>query len=192
MLEHIWQWLLPISAEGVMRGRAGIVIGTCLALLVAMGFLILVWRLSGDLQRATVGWAGVLALCLAGLMALAHAGLVYWAAWGLIGLLAAGLAVDVTEFGVGSLGASAFVVPLVLAGCLLGLGPSLVLAGAGTAAIWGLAWAEYTQRFRPRLGRDVSHLTFNAPALTVLYWLVAGLVGAWVDYLVRYSLVGNG
>jgi hypothetical protein len=185
MLETIWQWLLPVSVDAMMRGRAGLVIGTCLALLVAMAFMIVIWRLSGDLQRATVLWAGGLALLLAGLMGLAHVGLPDWAAWGLIGLLLAGLSVDMATFGVGSLGSSAYVVPLILAACLWGKGPSLVLAGLGSVVIWALAWAEYSHRFKPRLGREVSHLTFNAPALTVLYWLVAGMVGAWVDYLAR-------
>lgn len=174
-----WHWLWFPPGDSLTRGRARLVILTCLGLVSATLALILTWLISGDLQWETVVAGTVLALLLAGLIALAHRGRVGIAMGLLIGLLSLIITTDVAAYGLGSPAAAAYFVPIVLVSCGYGLWAGLGMAALSAGATWAIAWATTGGRYQPYGPVDISHLTFNAPTLTVLFLLVATIIGVW-------------
>ncbi len=182
-MSYFREWLLPRSADALARGRAGLVIATCLGLAIAMLALLLVWLISGDLQVETVAGTLIFILVLAGIAALARGGRARLAAWALIILLVLLITVDAASFGLGSPAAAAYFVPVVLAACSVGLVAGIGVALFGSAATWVIAWGTLSGWYQPFLPAEPSHLTFNAPLYTVLLLLVALIVGSWSRYL---------
>ncbi len=191
-LNMVWEWLLPDTEDVLVRGRAGLVIATGLGLTVAVVALILTWLASGDLQGETVVAGAIFVAVLAGLGTLARAGRATLAAWLLVILLTLLIAADVAAYGVASTASAGFMVPIVLAACGLGFWPGLGVAGGSSAMAWLLAGAENAGWYEPFLPPDISHLTFDAPALTVLFLLVALIVGLWTRHLLGIAASSRG
>ncbi len=183
ILAAAWHWLLPETAASLSRGRAGLVLATCLGLAGASGALVLTWRISGDLEGETVIAGGVFTMILAGIGALARAGKDRFAAWLLTGLLLLLIAADAASYGLGSPAAAGFFIPVLLATCALGFAAGMGVAVFAAAVIWGIAWATTTGLYAPWGAVDISHLTFNAPALTVMLLVGALIVGLWIHHL---------
>jgi hypothetical protein len=156
---------------------------TCLGLAIAVLALLLVWLISGDLQVETVAGTLVFVLVLAGIAALARGGRPRLASWALIILLVLLVTVDAASYGLGSPAAAAYFVPVVLAACSIGFLAGIGVALFGSAATWVIAWGTLAGWYQPFLPAEPSHLTFNAPLYTVLFVLVALIVGAWSRYL---------
>ncbi len=182
-MKHILKWLRPRTEDTLARGRAGLVMATCLGLALAMLALLLVWLISGDLQVETVAGTLVFILLLAGIWVLARRGRGRLAAWALIALLALLITVDAASYGLGSPAAAAYFVPVVLAACTVGLVAGIGLALFGSLATWSIAWGTLSGWYQPFLPAEPSHLTFNAPLYTVLLLLVALIVGSWSRYI---------
>lgn len=182
-MTHFREWLLPRSADALARGRAGLVVAACLGLAIAMLGLLLVWLISGDLQVETVVGMLVFVLVLAGIAALARGGRPRLAAGVLILLLVLLVTVDAGSYGLGSPAAAAYFVPVVLAACSVGFLAGIGVALFGSAATWVIAWGTTAGWYQPFLPAEPSHLTFNAPLYTVLFVLVALIVGSWSRYL---------
>ena len=183
----LWEWLLPDTEQVLVHGRAGLVIAACLALTAAVVALILTWIVSGDLQRETAVAGAVFILLLVGIGALARRGRVSLATWTLVILLTLVITTDVMPYGLGSPAAAAYVIPITLAACGLGLWAGIGVAVFGSVAAWLVAWATTAGWYEPWELVDISHLTFNAPALTVIFLIVALIVGVWTRYLGRAS-----
>ena len=181
-----WQWLLPDTDDILVRGRAGLVIGTCLGLVAMLLALILIWLASGDLQGETVVGSFLLSLVLLGIATLARGGRVGLAIWLLVILLVVLITVDVAAFGLGSPAAAAYFVPVVLAACGSGLLAGIGVALFGSVPLWVIAWLASVGWYEPLAGFEISHLTFNAPLLTTLLLLVALIVGSWVRHIDGY------
>jgi len=181
-LRPIRHWATLATGDRLERGRATLIIASCLGLAAAVLAMLLVWWISGDLQAVTV--AGILAfiLLLVGIAALAWGGRATLAAGLLVALLALLILVDAAAFGLGSPAAASYVVPVVLAACTLGLAPAIGVALFGSVAVWLIAWAASAVWYQPLIPFAPSHLTFNAPLFTVLFWLVALIVGSWSRY----------
>ncbi len=182
-MSHLLEWLLPKSADALARGRAGLVMAACLGLAIAVLALLLVWLISGDLQVETVAGTLVFVLVLAGIAALARDGRPRLAAGGLILLLMLLVTVDAGSYGLGSPAAAAYFVPVVLAACSIGFLAGIGVALFGSAATWVIAWGTTAGWYQPLIPAEPSHLTFNAPLYTVLFVLVALIVGSWSRYL---------
>lgn len=178
-----WNKLLPDTSDPLLRGGAGLVIVTCAGVILAILALILTWLISGDLQAETVLAGLVLGLILAGIAALARSGRVWLACWTLVVLLWSLVTVDAGSFGLASPAAAGYFIPVTLAACGLGLRAAIGVAGASSGAVWSIAVATSAGWYEPLGPVESSHLTFNAPFLTVLLLLVALLVGAWNRYL---------
>lgn len=178
-----WKTMLPPTESDLDRGRAGLVLATSLALSGAVVFLILTWLISGDLQWQTVVAGTIFVALLAGVAALARGGRIAAATWALVGLLTLLITADVIPYGAGSLAAAGYVVPIVIAACGLGLEASLGIAAFGATAIWLAAWAATAGWYQPLVPPEISHLTFNAPALTAIFGILALVVGLWTRYL---------
>jgi hypothetical protein len=154
-----------------------LVIAACLALILAALALVLTWAISRDLDRDTVLGMTVLSLVLLGIGFMAREGRVALASGALVLLATAIITSRVALYGLASVTASTYVLPIVLATGTLGLGAGLALAGVCSASVWFLAWSETTGRRKPVLPAQDFHLTFNAPTLMVVFVLTALLAG---------------
>jgi hypothetical protein len=184
-LQFVWDWLLPATENILLRGQAGLVIAACLGLALAALALVVTWAITGDLLRQTVLATALLALILIGIGALAREGWVTLAAGALVILLTLIITSIVATYGLGSISASGYVLPIVLATCAVGLWAGLFVALTSAATLWILAWGERAGWRRPLLPTHIHHLTFNAPALTVLFLLTALMGGVWTGYVIR-------
>jgi lysylphosphatidylglycerol synthetase-like protein (DUF2156 family) len=180
-----YKWLLPDTDDVLKRGRAGLVIATCLGLIVAIVALLLIWVISGELESDTPLAAAVLIALLMGIGALARVGRVSLAMWMLVILLTLLITADAAFYGVGSVSASGYILPIVLAACGIGLMAGLGVAAVASLIAWLLAWGEVAGWYTPALPPASYHLTLNAPVLTVLFLLVALIAGAWTRRLSR-------
>jgi hypothetical protein len=158
------------------RDRARLVEKSCWSFGLASLGLILVWRATGDLEWETVVAAAVLGLILAGIGFLARRGHSQAAAWILVGLLMLLVSADTWGYSLGEPGAAAYVLPIVLAGLALGWKAGIGMAGLASALVWLLAWMEVNGQL-PGITGAISHLTFNAPFYTVIFFIVAIIAG---------------
>lgn len=179
----MWKQLLPASYSVLEQGRARLVIATCLGLIIAALALLATWLVSGDLEGQTVVAALIFSLSLLGLIRLVSLRRVTVAAWLLILLLMLIITLDVIDYGLGSPASAAFFLPIVLAGCVLSFRGGLAVSFAAAAASWGSAVAAYNGMYQPAIPFNLSHLTFNAPVLTVLFLLIGLIAGYWTRYL---------
>jgi hypothetical protein len=194
-MKTLWAWFLPDTDDVLVRGRAGLVIATCLGLVAAVVAVVLFWLFTGDLWIGTAVLGLVFSLILAGIAALARSGRVRLAAWLLVALLVVIITLDVSGFGLGSPACAGYFVPTVLAACGLGLGAGLGVAFFSSATLWAVAWGASTGTIVPVIPFEISHLTFNAPAYTVLLLLVALITGFWthqVSSAIRQYIDGKG
>ncbi len=158
------------------RDRARLVEKSCWSFGLACLGLVLVWLTTGDLQWETVVAAAVLGLILAGIAFLARRGHSQAAAWILVGLLMLLVSADAWGYSLGEPGAAAYVIPIVLAGLALGWKAGLSMAGLASGIVWLLAWMEINGQL-PGITGQLSHLTFNAPFYTVIFFIVAIMAG---------------
>lgn len=173
----------PKFDDPVLTGRARLIAVTSLGLMLAAWALVLTWLISGDLEGITVVAAVIFSAVMLGLMTLARSGRVGLAAWLLIGLLSVLILADTADYGLGSPAIVSFVVPIVLAACTLGLVAGVGVAVFGSSVIWLLAIALSSGWYQSSTPFQIDHLTFNAPVLTVIFLLVASIVGWWSRYI---------
>lgn len=185
--QSLYNRLLPRTDDILARGRAGMIIAACLIITLACVILIATWIISGDLVwQTTVAAAAIMAI-LAGIGALARAGRVPLASWSVTILLTVLISVEAWSYGVGSASCAAFAIPIILAAATLGLWASLGIAGIGSSVTWLSALAETRNWYIPLMTPDDSHLTFNAPALTVIFMIIAIIAGSWTRYAAESS-----
>ena len=171
--------IFPSFNDPILTGRAKLIAVTSLGLMLAAWALVLTWLISGDLEGVTVIAALVFSGVMAGLIALARSGRVRAAAWVLTGLLCVLILADTADYGLGSPSIVSFVVPIVLAASTLGLAASIGVAAFGAGVIWLIAIALSAGWYQSSGAFQLDHLTFNAPVLTVIFLLVAAIVGWW-------------
>lgn len=175
--------ILPSFSDPVLTGRAKLIAVTSLGLMLAAWALVLTWLISGDLEGITVVAALIFSGVMAGLLALARSGRMHAAAWLLVGLLCVLILADTADYGLGSPAIISFVVPIVLAACTLGFAASIGVAAFGSGVIWLIAIALSAGWYQSSAPFQIDHLTFNAPVLTVIFLLVASIVGWWSRYI---------
>lgn len=158
---------------------------TSLGVMLAAWALVLTWLISGDLEGITVIAAVIFSAVMIGLAAFARSGRVSLAAWLLVILLCVLILADTVDYGLGSPTIGSFLIPIVLAACTLGLAASVGVAIFGSAIVWLIAVALSSGWYQSSAPFRIDHLTFNAPVLTVIFLLVAVIVGWWSRYTTR-------
>jgi hypothetical protein len=174
-----------MTDDWLSTGRTKLLLWTCIGLVAAAWALILVWLISGDLEEETAVAGVVFTLILAGIGLLARRGYSRAATWILVGLLMILIGMDTSSFGLAAPGSAAFVMPIVLAACSLGLWPGIGTALAATAVVWLVAYATTAGWYEPYGLVEISHLTFNAPFYSVVFLVTAVIVGGWMRYIVK-------
>jgi lysylphosphatidylglycerol synthetase-like protein (DUF2156 family) len=175
--------LFTLPDEPDARRLAMLVIITCAAITLGAVALILTWIVSGDLEMETVAAAAVLFLILAGIILLSLRGAERAALIILAALIFLLVAADLSWYGVHSSMTSAFLIPILLIGCGLGMRAGIGAALACSAFGWLLAAAENYGWVAVPYAVDISHLTFDAPALTVVFLMCAVIAGYATDSL---------
>lgn len=160
------------------RFQAQLVTLTAAIMGAAMLFLLLVWLLTGDLEGTTVLAALALSGILTGLSVLAWRKSARVALWILSALLMGLIGLDSAAFGLDSPSVLGLAIPVLLVTRGFGLRFGVGAALAGSAFTWGIALASVRGVYIPFGVVDLSHLTFNAPALTVILLIVA-ILGGW-------------
>jgi hypothetical protein len=178
------RWL-PVTTDPIAAGRAKLIIVTSLGVMLAAWALVLTWLISGDLEGITVIAAIIFSAVLIGLAALARSGRVSVAAWSLVILLCVLILADTADYGLGSPSIGSYLIPIVLAACTLGLAASVGVAVFGSIMLWLIAVALSSGWYQSSAPFQIDHLTFNAPVLTVIFVLVAVIVGWWSRYTTR-------
>lgn len=177
--------IFPSFSDPVLTGRARLIAVTSLGLMLAAWALVLTWLISGDLEGITVVAALIFSGVMAGLIALARSGRVRAAAWLLVGLLCVLILADTADYGLGSPAVVSFIIPIVLAACTLGFAASIGVAIFGSSVLWLIAIALSSGWYQSSGPFQIDHLTFNAPVLTVIFLLVASIIGWWSRYTTR-------
>ena len=176
--------LLPKTDNRADRARAALVLAACGAVILASLAMILFWVFTGSLEEiSTVVADAVLIIILLGMTVLVRRGNTRLALWLLTALLAF-LTLDISAmYGVGTLSSAGFLIPIILAACGAGLWAGLALALVGCAGMWIIAFASSTGALQPWIPFEVSNLTFDAPFLTILFFLIAVILGFWTREL---------
>ncbi|RPI29352.1 MAG: hypothetical protein EHM70_15795, partial [Chloroflexota bacterium] len=127
---------MPVSAA-----QARIVTIACFGLGLAVVAIIGGWALTGTLEDWETVVGGVIFIAiLAGLAVLARRGRPALAALALAALLFVFVGADAAYYGLGSPSAVAFLLPVLLISCTLGLKPGLAAAALSAAVVFGIAW----------------------------------------------------
>jgi hypothetical protein len=167
------------QAIAIQQKRSRMIITTCLGLTGAVAFIILYWIFSGSLEQIETVIAGfVFAAIMGGIALLSRRGQVTLASWLLVGLLTVLITLDLIGYGIETPAPASYVFPILLAAFCLGLWPALGIAAIGSTAGWISAWVE-TSSATALPTADISHLTFNAPILTVILFVSALMAGYW-------------
>ncbi|MEW6400762.1 MAG: hypothetical protein AB1649_03120 [Chloroflexota bacterium] len=171
---------LPKTEDRIDRTSAVLVLSTSGAVILGSLVFILFWIFTASLEElATVAAGVVLVIIVFGIMLLVRRGNIRLGLWVLTSLMAI-LTLEISrEYGVSTLSSAGFVIPIVLAACGAGLWAGLLLALIGSAGMWAIAFASSTGALQPWLPYEISNLTFDAPFLTILFFLVAFILGVW-------------
>ena len=175
------RWL-PVTTDPLLTGRAKLILATCAGLIIAVWSLVLMWLLSGDLQAVTVIVAIAFSVMLLCIMVVSRSGRTALAAWLLIVLLGLVTVFDATYYGIGAPDIVVFVLPIVLAACLIGLAAGMIMAVLGAIVTWGLAVGAMQGWLEVAIPFQIDHLTFYAPVISIIFLLTALIVGWWSRY----------
>lgn len=179
ILKLISDWFSPVTENPIIQAQAILIVVICLGLIAALIFLLVTWRITKDLLAETVLLYSIFIIFFSGIIALVRNGSILVAAWMLILLLMGAITYNIYLYGVSSVPASALVIPILIAASILGFWSGIGIACLGSMIIWLFAWGESAGWHDPELPSHVSHLTFNAPALTTIFILTALITGFW-------------
>ena len=119
---------------------------------------------------------------LLGIAAVSRSDRVALAAWLLIVIVGLAIVGDVGYYGVSAASIFAFVLPIVLAACLSGFTAGVITAVIGAIVAWGAAIGAMQGWLDVAVPFEMNHLTFNAPIISIVFLLVAVIVGWWSRY----------
>jgi len=177
---EVWSLLLPPTSDAVLRRQASLIVAVCLLLIVIQVALIVLWRLTHDLENRTVLGFCVVSAVLIGLIGLVHGGQVVPAGWGLVIGMTAFLTAEVYLYGIGDVFVAWYLTPILVAASLAGVWGAMGVAVVASAVVWLGAAAQMVGRHTPpwsTLPYQQMYLTFNAPIMSALYLLVACMAG---------------
>src|SRR5512143_393144 len=156
------RWL-PATNDPLLTGRAKLILATCAGLIFAVWGLVLTWLISGDLQAVTVIVAIAFSVMLLGVATVSRTGRTTLAVWLLIVMLGLVTIYDAAYYGIGAPDIIFFVLPIILAACLIGLSAGMITAIIGTLATWSIVVAAMQGWLEVAIPFQTDHLTFYAP-----------------------------
>jgi hypothetical protein len=175
------RWL-PNTTDPLLAGRAKLILATCVGLILAVWGFVLTWSISSDLQAVTVAVAIAFSLMLLSVAVVSRSGRITLAAWALTVILGLVTIYDTAYYGIGAPDIVFFVLPIILAACLIGLTVSMIMAVIGAIVTWGLAVGAMQGWLQMAIPFQMDQLTFNAPLISIVFLLTALIVGWWSRY----------
>ena len=174
-------FLLPTSASPIERARAKVTVVTALAIGAAMLAVVLFWIVTFTLEDIeTVILTIVLLLLMAGVIFLVKRGRVQLGAWILTLLMIFLNLSNMTWYGVSTTSSAGYIIPILLALFGIGSGAGLGVTLFGCASVFGISLLASTGQIQTEIPYVESHLTFDAPALALIYLVVYFISIAWV------------
>ena len=165
-------------SEKFLKIQAGIVTMACIGLGLAAIMVIGGWAVTGTLEDwETVVGGGIFLALLAGIARMARRGRASLAAGILSGLLFILVSADVASYGLGSPSAMAFLLPALLTACSLGLWPGILVAMLAVLVMFGVAWTSLEGLLVVAIPVELSHLSYNAPVISVILVFCTALAG---------------
>ena len=173
--------LLPSSASPIERARAKVTVVTALAIYAAMLALVWFWIVTFTLEDIeTVFLTIVLILMMAGVVFLVKRGRVTLSAWILTLLMIFLNLSNMTWYGVSTTSSAGYLIPILLALFGIGSGAGLGVTIFGCVSVFGISLLASAGQIQTEIPYAESHLTFDAPALALIYLVVFFISNAWV------------
>lgn len=173
--------LIPSSSSPNERAKANVVVVTALAIGAATLALVLFWVVTFTLEDIeTVILTIVLILLMAGVIALVKRGRVRLGAWILVILMIFLNLSNMTWYGVSTTSSAGYLIPILLALFGIGSGAGLGVTIFGCASVFAISLLASMGQIQTEIPFVESHLTFDAPALTLIYLVVYFISNVWV------------
>ena len=178
--------LLPTSYSLSDQASAMVVIITSLAISGAMVVLILYWLLTKSFETIKTIFAMLaIMLGLAICVWLAINDQVKTAAWILIVFMLLLNIANMLGYGIATSASAAYLIPILLAMFCINVGTGYIISALGCLLVFGIAFLQSKEKIKTLLPYQVSHLTFDAPVLSLIYILVAFITGSWIGPITK-------
>ncbi|HCR70623.1 MAG TPA: hypothetical protein DIW23_04190 [Anaerolineae bacterium] len=164
-----------------------VVIVTSLAISGAMILLVVYWLVTKSFETVKTIFAMLaimllLALCVG--LAINHQ--VRLAAWILIVLMLLLNVANMLGYGIATSASAAYLIPILLAMFCIGTTAGYVIAFLGCVIVFVIAFLQSKEKIKTFLPYQVSHLTFDAPVLSLVYILITFITGSWITPLKEF------
>lgn len=164
-----------------------VVVITSLAISSAMIVLVVYWLLTKSFETIKTIFAMFaimfgLAVCIG--LALNHQ--VRLAAWILIVLMLLLNFANMFGYGIATSASAAYLIPILLTMFCIGTTTGYVIASLGCVAVFVIAFLQSKEKIKTFLPYQVSHLTFDAPVLSLVYLLITFITGSWIAPLKEF------
>lgn len=179
--------LLPSSYSLFDQASAMVVIITSLAIGGAMILLVVYWLVTKSFETVKTIYAMLaIMLGLAGCIGLALNYQVKLAAWILIALMLLLNLANMLGYGIATSASAAYLIPILLTMFCIGTTAGYVVAFLGCVFVFVIAFLQSKEKLKTFLPYQVSHLTFDAPVLSLVYLLVTFITGSWITPLKEF------
>jgi hypothetical protein len=179
--------ILPSSYSLFDQASAMVVIVTSLAISAAMILLVLYWLITKSFETVKTIFVmlGIM-LGLAGCIWLALHGQVRTAAWILIVLMVFLNFANMLGYGIATSASAAYLIPILLAMFCIDTTAGYGIAILGCAIVFMIAFLQSKEKLKTFLPYQVSHLTFDAPVLSLIYLLITFITASWISPLKEF------
>jgi len=172
---------LPTAASPIQRARAKVTVVTALAIGAAMLALVLFWVVTFTLEDVeTVIITAILILLMAGIIFLVKRGRVALGAWILTLLMIFLNISNMTWYGVSTTSSAGYLIPILLALFGIGSAAGFGVTVFGCVSVFAISLLASTGQIQTEIPYVESHLTFDAPTLTLIYLVVFFISNTWV------------
>jgi hypothetical protein len=89
-------------------------------------------------------------------------------------------------YGIATSASAAYLIPILLAMFCIGTTAGYGIAFLGCAAVFLIAFLQSKEKIKTFLPYQVSHLTFDAPVLSLVYVLITFITGSWITPLKEF------
>jgi lysylphosphatidylglycerol synthetase-like protein (DUF2156 family) len=174
--------LLPESASPYERVQAKTVSATSIVIGAAMLALVLYWIFTGTLEDIeTIFVTAGLFLLLAGIAGLVKHGHVKLGAWLLTSLMLLLNISDMAWYGIGTVASAGFIIPILLAVFSISPKAGMSTSILGCISVFLISYLASIGQLRTEIPYQASNLSFDAPALSLIFLIVGSLAGNWVN-----------
>lgn len=161
-----------------------VVIITSLSISGAMLLLVLYWLITKSFETVKTIFAmfGImlgLALCIW----LALNFQVRTAAWILIVFMVLLNLGNLLWYGIATPSAAAYIIPILLAMFCINQTAGYLITGLGCLIVFGIPYLQSKEKIKTFIPYQVSHLTFDAPVLSLVFCLATVLISSWIEVI---------